>query len=161
MNFGLSIILLALSLFFSFSTRAQDLMKEKIWKVTSKKRSLFLKDGVFFSGKKKIGSNLRAVRHRFDKKDDKERVVFDFSTKEIPSIYGHIASGEKKVYIDFFNTGINPKIASLGNSKYVDRVNFYPISNDSLSIEIIFKNDVGLDVFFLENPGRLVIDIKK
>ena len=52
-------------------------------------------------------------------------------------------------------------LSSFGNSRYVKSINFFPIQADTLSVEIIFKNDVSLDVFSLGSPARLVIDLKK
>lgn len=85
----------------------------------------------------------------------------DFETKELPRVYGYISREENKLYLDLFETGIPKSLSSFGDSKYVKELLFFPIQKDTLSVEVIFKTDVTLDVFYLTNPGRLVIDIKK
>ena len=38
---------------------------------------------------------------------------------------------------------------------------FYNIEQDHVSVELDFKQNVSFDIFYLENPARLVIDVKK
>jgi hypothetical protein len=40
-------------------------------------------------------------------------------------------------------------------------INFFTIEKDNVSVELQFSQKVSFDVFYLENPGRLVIDVKK
>jgi hypothetical protein len=42
----------------------------------------------------------------------------------------------------------------------VEKVVFFPIEENHLSVEFKLKNKVSADIFFLDNPGRLVIDLK-
>lgn len=140
---------------------SQNLLTERIRKISSKKKSVYFRDGVFHNGNKRMKANLKAIRHSFSKKNDFERVVFDFKTNKIPKVYGHISSNEKKIYMDLFDTKVKAGIGSFGSSKYVKEVNFFPLDKESLSVELSFKQGVIADVFYLENPGRLVIDLKK
>ncbi|MBT3584780.1 MAG: hypothetical protein HN509_07725 [Halobacteriovoraceae bacterium] len=139
---------------------SQDLLEERIRRISPRKKSIFLSRGIFHNGGPKVKSILGAVRHSYSKRQGFERVVFDFKTKKIPRVYGHIAGKGRKLYLDLFDTRMKSSIASFGNSKYVDAINFYPISDDSLSVELNFKEGVNVDMFYLENPGRFVIDIK-
>lgn len=151
-------ILLLLS--FSVSALGQDLLGERIRRITSRKKSIYLDKGIFHNGGPTVTSILKAVRHNYNKSLGYERIVFDFKTKNIPKVYGHINSGNKNLYVDLFDTQLIKSINSFGKTKYVDSINFFPISKETLSVELKFKEKVSVDIFYLDNPGRLVIDIK-
>ncbi|MAF76866.1 MAG: hypothetical protein CME63_00570 [Halobacteriovoraceae bacterium] len=148
-------------LFLSDSVSAQNLLQERIRRISSRKRSIYLDTGIFHNGGPKINSKLKAVRHSFSPKRGYERVVFDFTTKELPRVYGYISRDENKLFLDLFETDVPASLTSFGDSKFVKELLFFPIQKDTLSVEVIFKSNVTLDVFYLSNPGRLVIDIKK
>ena len=139
---------------------SQDLMSERIRKVVGKKRAVYFKKGIFYSTTSKIESTLKAVRHSFVSARGYERIVFDFNAAKAPKIYGYFSDDMKKIYIDFFDAKLGSSIGSFGDSKFVDKIDFYPVGDDSLSTEIRLKNKSSIDVFYLEKPGRLVIDIK-
>ena len=139
---------------------AQNLLDERIRRLSSTKKSIFLERGIFHNGGPKSPTKLKAIRHNYSRANGYERVVFDFSTALIPRIYGYISMSERKLYIDFFKTSVPPSLASFGNSKFVESVNFFPIQKDTLSVEVNFKKKVSIDVFFLKSPGRFVVDIK-
>jgi mRNA-degrading endonuclease HigB of HigAB toxin-antitoxin module len=156
-----SLLVIITTLFLSItSSNAQDLFGERIRKLTGSKKSIFLDSGIFHNGASGAPTTLKSIRSSFDNKLGYERIVFDFSGNAIPRVYGHIAGNEKKVLIDFFDTEIADTLGGLGNSKFVDGVNFFPLSKESLSVEVNFKKKMSVDIFYLENPGRLVIDIK-
>ncbi len=142
------------------SVSAQDLLSERIRRISSRKKSVYLDSGIFHNGGAKRTSKLKAIRHSFSSKRGYERVVFDFETKELPRVYGYISSKEKKLYLDLFSTDVPDSLNSFGDSKFVKAVNFFPIQKDTLSVEVLFKKNITLDVFYLSNPGRLVVDIK-
>lgn len=154
-------ILIFSSFLFSFDAYSQNLMEEKIRRVSSRKKSVYLSTGVFHNGGPKVSSKLKAVRQNFSKAKQYERLVFDFETKNLPRIYGYISKKRRKLFIDLFETSMNKNLSSFGNSKYVKTINFFPIQADTLSVEIIFKDDVAIDVFSLQSPARLVVDLKK
>lgn len=149
-----------ISIFLSFSASSQNLLDERIRRVSSHKRSIYLDSGIFHNGGPKRNSKLKAIRHNFSKKVGYERLVFDFTTDKLPRIYGYIDGKNKKLYLDLFTTDLPDALNSFGDSRFVNSVNFFPIQNDTLSVEVLFKKNVTLDVFFLEGPGRLVVDIK-
>ncbi|WP_372653331.1 hypothetical protein [Halobacteriovorax sp.] len=151
-----SILLLVLT----FSSFSQDLMGERIRRISSTKKSVYFDSGIFHNGGPKRKSGLKVVRHSYSEKRGYERIVFDFDTKEIPRVYGNISSNEKKLYVDLFDTNLGSNMNSLGKSKFVEEIKFFPISKDSLSIEITFNKNVNIDIFYLNSPGRLVFDIK-
>lgn len=150
-----------LSIFISINVIAQNLLEEKIWKIGSHKRSIFQDKGVFHTGSEGMPGVLQTVRHSMNKSIGAERIVFDFTGQQIPKIYGHLAKSQDKIYIDFFGTTMASNISSDSNGEYLKGVEFYPISKDILSLELNFKGKISADIFYLENPARLVIDIKK
>ena len=140
---------------------AQNLLTERIRKVTARKTSVFFDKGIFHHIGNKVNSKLNAVRHSFSKQTGQERVVFDFSSQSVPRVYGHISSAEKKIYIDFFDTTLTQNIKLFGSGHFIKEVNFFPLSKESLSVELSLKGKASVDTFYLENPGRFVIDIKR
>ncbi len=100
------------------------------------------------------------MRHSFSKKRGYERIVVDFSTKKTPKIYAYFSGNDRKLSLDFFKTTLNKNVSSYGKSKYVEAFKFYPLSKEFLSMEILLKEDVRAEIFYLEFPGRLVIDLK-
>lgn len=154
--------LLILFLFIqSFSVFAQDLTKQRIWKISSKKRAVFLDKGVFYTDINSGQQELKGIRNSYVPSRGYERIVFDFSSSKPPRIYGHISNKEKKVYIDLHKTSLNRTIEPVKNVKFVKNVDFFNLDKDNLSLELSFKEKVSFDIFYLENPGRLVIDVKK
>jgi hypothetical protein len=145
----------------SFAVMAQDLSKQRIWKISSKKRAVFLDKGVFYTNESSPQQQLKAIRNSYIPSRGYERVVFDFTSPKPPRVYGHIANNEKKVYLDLHNTSLNRSISAVKNVKFVKNVDFFNLDKDNLSVELSFKENVSFDIFYLENPGRLVIDIKK
>lgn len=145
----------------SYSLFAQDLTKQRIWKISSKKRAVFLDKGVFYTSSEADSQQLKGIRNSYVPSRGYERVVFDFSSLRPPRIYGHIAGKENKVYIDLHKTSLNKAIDTVRNVKFVKNVDFFNLDKDNLSVELSFNEKVSFDIFYLENPGRLVIDVKK
>lgn len=145
----------------TFGLFAQNLMKERLWKIDSRKKSIYLEKGIFHSGDRNTKSKLMKIRHSYSASQGYERIVFDFNTNEIPKVYGFLSPDDKKLYLDLFETALQDGLQFPGNSKFVKTIDFYPISSDSLSLEVAFKDVVSADIFYLTNPARLVIDLKK
>lgn len=139
---------------------AQDLLKERIRKIGGIKTSIYIEKGVFHNGGVKQESSIKAIRQSYNPKQGFERIVIDFSSSNIPKVYGHISSDEKKVYIDFFDTTLAKELQTIAKTRFVEKVNFFPIEENFLSVELKLKTKSSADIFFLENPGRLVIDLK-
>jgi hypothetical protein len=140
---------------------AQNLNAQRIWKISSKKRSIFLDKGVFHLDSMKGVNKLLNIRNSFFKSRGYERLVFDFEISNPPKMYGHISKNKKKIYIDFFNTTLNKEMSSISKIKYVKGVDFFTIDKKNLSVEVNLSDSVSYDIFYLSNPGRLVIDIQK
>lgn len=150
-----------LFIFISFSALAQNLLEEKIWKIGARKRSVYQDKGVFHTGSEGTPGVLQTVRHSMNKGLGAERIVFDFNGQQVPRIYGHLAKSQDKIYLDFFGTTMAPNLVSDSSGEYLKAVEFYPISKDILSLELSFKGKITADIFYLESPARLVIDVKK
>ncbi|MEX0799016.1 MAG: hypothetical protein WEB87_00020 [Bacteriovoracaceae bacterium] len=153
--------LIILALLAGSFAHAQNLLTERIWKISDRKRSIFFDQGVFHSDLKPQPKTLLSIRNSYQPSKGYERIVFDFSTNQPPKVYGHISKKDKKIRLDFFNTGLEKSLGSVSNVKYVKNLDFFNIDKDKLSVELSFKENVSFDIFYLENPGRLVIDAKK
>jgi hypothetical protein len=138
----------------------QDLLKERIRKLSSNKTSIYIEKGIFHNGGVKILSTLKSLRQSYNPKQGFERIVLDFSTNAVPKIYGHVSSEDRKIYLDLFETSLAKDFKTVSNTKYIEKINFFPIESNHLSIDLRLKNKVIADVFYLENPARLVIDLK-
>lgn len=138
----------------------QDLLKERIRKLSNNKTSIYVEKGIFHNGGVKLQSTLKSLRQSYNPKQGFERIVIDFTTNEVPKIYGHISSDEKKMYLDIFETSLAKDFSSPSNTRFVEKINFFPIESNHLSLDFKLKNKVIADIFTLENPGRLVIDFK-
>lgn len=156
-------IIIAIVLLLGFSTLSfsQDLLKERIWKLAPRKKSIFLDRGVFHSDSNPKMQKLTNVRNSYVRARGYERIVIDFTGATPPRIYGHISKEDKKVFIDLFNTSMTPTIESIRSIKYLKDVKFFDIEQDHISLELSFNNTVSFDIFYLENPARLVLDVKK
>lgn len=153
-----------LAIFFlsiSLSVAAQSLTSGKIWKIQNRKLNYYQAGGVFHNGNEGTSSNLRTIRHSYNKDIKAERIVFDFAGDKVPRIYGHISPSQDKIYVDMFSTDTDVSSSVDASGDLLKNVTYYKISKDILSVELNFKNKVVADIFFLENPGRLVVDIKK
>lgn len=153
-------LLLITTLIFSWTAFSQDLMVERIRKLTGSKKSIYFDSGIFHNGSPKTKAKLKRVRHSYIKKNGYERIVLDFDSNSLPRIYGHIAGKEKRLYLDLFKTDLDKGVGSFGDSQFVDSINFFPIDENSLSVELQYKKKVNVEVFYLNSPARLVIDLR-
>lgn len=145
---------------FSGTVLAQNLLNTRMWKLSPRKKSLYVDSGVFSHSGASRKTTLNAIRHAYNKSLGYERIVFDFNSDNVPNIYGMISKQNNKLYLDLKNTAIHSNIDSFGNSRFVSKIDFFPITPDVLPVELKLKNSSSYDVFYLKNPGRLVIDIK-
>jgi hypothetical protein len=139
---------------------SQDLLKERIRKLSNKKTSIYIESGIFHNGGAKGEGLIKGVRQFYNPKQGFERIVIDLAGAEIPKVYGNINSIEKKLYIDFFDTKLDKELKTVSSTRYIEKINFFPIEPAMLSLEMKLKAKVSADIFFLDNPGRLVIDLK-
>ena len=139
---------------------AQDLLKERIRKLSGNKTSVYVDKGIFHNGASKQEAMMKSIRQSFNPKLGYERIVIDFNSTSLPKVYGHINSQDKALYIDFFETTLAKDLQTIGNTRFVEKVNLFPIESNYLSMEMKLKSKVNADIFYLENPARLVIDFK-
>jgi hypothetical protein len=150
--------LLLLSLFIITPVMAQNLMEERIWKVAPRKKSIFLDSGVFHHNSD-VKSSITGIRNSAVDGRGYERVVIDFSTPTIPKLYGHITAN-KKLSVDFFETSAQASQPQMKNSKFVKSIDFISVDGKTMTMEMSLKGKASFDVFYLESPARLVIDIR-
>ena len=152
--------LLFFTLFITFPVFAQNLMEERIWKVAPRKKSIFLDSGVFHHNAELKNAGITGVRSSSSSSQGYERVVIDFNTPSIPKIYGHIAPKSNSISIDFFESSMGTNQARLKNSQKVKNIEFINVDGKSITMDLTMKGKSSFDIFYLENPGRLVIDIR-
>jgi len=143
----------------TLSAWGQNLNEERIWKLVPRKKSVYLAHGIFHLNQGSAAA-ITGLRSSFVPSLGYERVVIDFQGGGVPRVYGHIDGNAHKVSIDFFDTTVTPQIASLKNTRHVKSVDFLAIDARQVTMEMHLKDKRNLDVFYLENPGRLVIDIR-
>ncbi|HXH73346.1 MAG TPA: hypothetical protein VNJ08_00155 [Bacteriovoracaceae bacterium] len=151
---------LLICLFISLPLMAQNLMEERIWKVSSRKKSIFLDSGVFHYNSNTTNSGITGVRSSAVPGRGYERLVIDFTTPSIPKLYGHISAQDKKISVDFFGTSVTTAQPQLKDSKFIKSIDFISVDGKNITMELSLKNKASFDVFYLENPGRLVIDVR-
>lgn len=156
MKFWLFGVLLLLN----FQVMAQNLMEERIWKVSPRKKSIFLDSGVFHSTTPVPNVSITGVRSSAVQGRGYERVVIDFNNNTIPKLYGHILAKDQKISVDFFETTIATTQPQLKNSKFVKNIDFISADGKTITMEISLKSKASFDIFYLDSPGRLVIDIR-
>lgn len=157
----MKILILSLLIFCLTTTvYGQDLLKERIRKLSSNKTSIYIEKGIFHNGGVKLQSSLKSLRQSYNPKQGFERIVIDFSTNTVPKVYGHMSSDDKKLYLDIFDTTLARDLKTVDSTRFVEKINFFPIESNHISLDMKLKSKVIADVFFLENPGRLVIDLK-
>ena len=138
----------------------QDLFSERIRKISHDKKAVFLDNGIFHNGPSSAASAFKGLRHHYSKELGYERLVFDFASETIPRLYAYLNGVENKLYIDFFKTEMKGKPVSTDKSVFVEEINVFLVEKGNVSTEIVFKQNAGIEIFYLDYPGRLVIDIK-
>lgn len=159
MKFSLVFFIL-MQLAFVTNLSAQDLLKERIRKLSSNKTSIYIEKGIFHNGGVKQEAVLKSIRQSYNPKLGFERIVIDFNSSQIPKVYGHVSAADKRLYVDLFDTTLAKDLQSVASTRYIEKINFFPIESNHLSMEIKLKTKVTADIFYLDNPGRLVIDLK-
>ena len=139
----------------------QDLMKEQIRPLNTEKKSIYTNSGTFYTRPSSGSTILNKVRNSFISSRGYERIVLDFNGKIPPQAYGHIDGQSNKVFIDLFNTNISNDVKQLKNVKFIKNIDFYTMDSDHTSVELSFVKNSNFDIFYLENPARLVIDVRK
>lgn len=152
--------LLVVCTLFMHGAFSQNLIEERIWKVPDRKKAIYLSQGVFHHNTSGQSSVLKKLRSSYVKSRGYERVVIDFEGNDIPRIYGHISGKDKRLAIDFFNSLMDAGLNSLKGTKYVKSIDFLSIDEGQVTMEMNLKSQVTFDIFYLKNPGRLVIDIR-
>jgi hypothetical protein len=151
---------LCFALVLSTSVFGQNLMEERIWKISPRKKSIFLDAGVFHHAAELKGASITAVRSSAVDGRGYERLVIDFNTPTVPKLYGHISAVDQKIRVDFFNTSVSTSQPQLKHSKNIKNIDFISVDGKTVTMEITLKGKASFDVFYLDTPGRLVFDIR-
>lgn len=152
-------ILLITSFFFLFAANATGLSDQRIFKIQGSKKSTYLSSGVFHHDSAVNQVTLDNMRSSFTAGQGYERIVLDLNTSSIPKLYGQINQEKSKIYLDLYDTIAGPGIKNV-KGKFLSSVDVFSIEKDRVSLELVFNGNYNYEVFYLENPGRVVIDVK-
>jgi hypothetical protein len=155
------LFLTLLTTLFTFELSAQDLMKEQIRPLQTNKKSIYIQDGTFYTKPINKNAMLKKIRNSYVRSRGYERIVFDFDGTLPPQTYGHISGSENKIYIDLFNTQLASTVKQLKHIKFIKNIDFYTMDKEHTSVELKFVKNASYDIFYLKNPARLVIDVRK
>ena len=125
------------------------------------KKNIYLEDGIYQAGDLQESARLSRLRHSSNSKRGYERIVLDFKGKKLPETYVFVSSKNGKINIDLSNTKILRTVKPTIKSNIIKEVNFFPLANNILSMELFLDKKVYAEVFQLKSPTRLVIDLKK
>ncbi len=138
-----------------------SLLEQRTIKLSAKKASVYSDSGVFFWKSTMKGAKVKGVRSFYSKQRGFERVVVDFSTPNIPSVYGHIDEKTGKLFLDLLDASPDSDINQNVSGKYLKSINIFSLDKSNTSLELSFNKKYGFDIFYLNSPGRLVIDVRK
>lgn len=136
--------------------------KQRILELLGKKTSVYNNSGIFFH-KSDIEGDVKVekIRSFYSSKRGFERVVVEFNTKKLPGIYGHIHEGGNKVYLDALGTKPNSGINQNVTGKYLKSIDIFALDKSNTTLELNFSGNYNFNIFYLNSPGRLVIDVRK
>ncbi len=145
----------------SFNVYGNSLLEQRTLKLSSKKASVYSDSGVFFWKSTMKNTKVKSIRSFFSKKKGYERYVVDFSTPNIPSIYGHIDEKTGKLFLDLIDASPDKSMNPGVSGKFLKSIDIFSLDKSNTSLELSFNEKYGFDIFYLNSPGRLVIDVRK
>ena len=159
-NFMIALLLVFIPSF-SFS---QNVLKENTWVLAGAKKNVYFEQGIFRLSNVNSSSEpvlLENVRTHYNKGTKQERIVIDFTGKTLANLYGSIIPGKKKITLDLMNVTKAPSLPASIQGKFLKSVDIYLIEPKLMSLELSFDSVYSFEIFYLLNPSRLVIDVKR
>ena len=155
LNFPKYLILLLA--FFSEASHTSISIRE----IQKTKKSVYVEHAIYQAGIDGVAGQVSGLRHARNSQRSFERLVLDFKGKKLPETYVFVSSKDGKVNIDLSSTSLRPTVKPHIKSNMIKEVNFFPLANDILSMEVYVDKNIYVEVFQLDSPTRLVIDFKK
>lgn len=142
---------------------SQNLLKENSWVVDGNKKNVYFDQGIFRLSRPapKVPPQLTNIRSHFNKKTKQERIVLDFTGDEVPSLYGNISPAKKKLALDVLQAEKSESFPTTIKGKLLQSVDVYIIEPKLMTLEFNFDNSYSFEIFYLQNPTRVVIDVKR
>lgn len=148
-------------IFFCISIGAQDLAKMSVFEIKKDKAQRYKLEGVFRQKNNSVKmAQIVDIRKSFNPECICERVVFDFKTSLPKEIYLVLSAKHKRIFMDLMATNTDKYFNPFAKSKKVTDIKYYKLDSEKLSVEMGLKDQSKIEVFTLDNPSRLVIDIK-
>lgn len=143
---------------------SQNVLKENTWVLASSKKNIYFEQGIFRLNAATQQSTpvlLQNIRTNFNKKTQQERIVIDLSGNSLVSLYGSVLSSKKKVTLDLMQVAKSESLPNAIKGKFLQSVDIYIIEPKLISLEFNFDSVYSFEIFYLENPMRVVIDVKR
>lgn len=157
--------LLSLILFLILSQNAfsQNVLKENTWVLNGSKKNIYFEQGIFrLSG---TNSNapvvLQNIRSHYNKNTKQERIVIDLTGNSLINLYGSVLPTKKKITLDLMQVAKSDNLPAATKGKYLQSVDIYIIEPKLMSLELNFDAVYSFEIFYLLNPMRVVIDVKR
>ncbi len=132
-------------------------------KIIDKKENNYFSKGIFNNltnlKTNATSSKLMNVRHFYSKDKKYERVTLEFEGA-VPIFHGSLISSGTKLSVDFKSLTLSKNIEVFQKGYLVQNVMFMSFEKESLTFEMNFKDNIEVEVFYLNSPSRLVFDIK-
>jgi hypothetical protein len=151
-------------IFFSTLASSQNVLKENSWIISGAKKNVYFEQGIFrFSGDPaaQVPAVLQNLRTHFNKNTKQERIVIDLTGTSMVGLYGSILPGKKKITLDLMQVSKGDSLPVATKGKYLQSIDIYIIEPKLLTLELNFDAVYSFEIFYLLNPLRVVIDVKR
>jgi hypothetical protein len=143
---------------------SQNVLKENTWVLSGSKKNIYFEQGIFrLSSSAEISAPvlLQNIRTHFNKNTKQERIVIDLTGNSLIGIYGSILPSKKKITLDLMQVAKSDSLPSATKGKYLQSVDIYLIEPKLMTLELNFDAVYSFEIFYLLNPMRVVIDVKR
>ncbi len=158
----MKILSLVVLLILTSISHSQNVLKENSWVISGSKKNVYFEQGIFrANGESSSPTILQNIRTHYNKNSKQERIVIDLTGTSMVSIYGSILPGKKKLTLDLMQVSKGETLPSVTKGKYLQSIDIYIIEPKLLTLELNFDAVYSFEIFYLLNPLRVVIDVKR
>ncbi len=143
---------------------SQNVLKENTWVLGASKKNIYFEQGIFRlsgSGDSSAPVVLQNIRTHYNKNTKQERIVIDLTGSSAISLYGSVLPAKKKITIDLMQVAKSDNLPTATKGKFLQSVDIYIIEPKLMTLELNFDAVYSFEIFYLLNPMRVVIDVKR
>lgn len=143
---------------------SQNALKENTWVLNGAKKNVYFEQGIFrLTGASDMNAPvvLQNIRTSYNQKTKQERIVIDLTGNSLIGLYGSILPNKKKITMDLMQVSKSESLASAIKGKYLQSVDIYLIEPKLMTLEMNFDAVYSYEIFYLLNPLRVVVDVKR